>query len=82
MLKPDVLVCLGATAAQGLLGRDFRVTQQRRQWVPSSLASHVMATVHPSSILRAPDSEARHREMERFVEDLKQVAKLIRKVIT
>src|SRR3954469_3559333 len=57
VLQPEVLICLGATAAQALLGRDFRVSLQRGQFVESPLAHHVMATVHPSSILRAPDDE-------------------------
>ncbi|MHB8879798.1 MAG: UdgX family uracil-DNA binding protein [Myxococcaceae bacterium] len=73
-IQPRVLVCLGATAAQALLGRGFRVTHQRGQWVPSSLAPYVMATVHPSSILRAPDDETRRREYRRFVEDLQVIA--------
>lgn len=77
LIKPTVLVCLGATAAQGLLGRDFRVSQQRGQLVPSPLAPFVIATVHPSSILRAPDDESRHREMDRFIEDLKTIARVI-----
>lgn len=70
LVKPRVLICLGATAAQALLGRQFRVTAQRGQMVASPLAPHVLATVHPSSILRAPDSETRHREMRLFVRDL------------
>lgn len=74
-LKPEVVVCLGATAAQALLGRDFRVTQHRGELMKSSLAPFVMATVHPSSILRAPDEDARHAEMERFVADLKTLAR-------
>ena len=74
LVKPRVLVCLGATAAQALLGRGFKVSRQRGEPVPSSLAPVVMATVHPSSILRAPDDEARREEMERFVEDLRKVA--------
>lgn len=77
VLKPTVLVCLGATAAQALLGREFRVSQQRGQLVSSPLAPFVIATVHPSSILRAPDSETRHREMDLFIEDLKTIAKVI-----
>jgi DNA polymerase len=60
-----------------LLGRDFRVTQHRGELMESSLAPFLMATVHPSSILRAPDEETRHAEMERFVQDLKQVAKFV-----
>jgi DNA polymerase len=75
IVKPRVVVCLGATAAQALLGRTFRVTQQRGRFVPSPLAPRVTATVHPSSILRAPDDEARHAEMRRFVQDLKRVAR-------
>ncbi len=76
-VRPEVIVCLGATAAQALLGRQFRVSQQRGEFVPSPLAPHVLATVHPSSILRAPDSETRHTEMQRFVEDLRHVAAVL-----
>jgi uracil-DNA glycosylase len=76
-LKPRVIVCLGATAAQALLGRDFRVTQHRGELLKSPLAPYVMATVHPSSILRAPDDEARHAEMRRFVEDLRKISGLV-----
>jgi uracil-DNA glycosylase family protein len=76
-VQPEVLVCLGASAAQALLGRQFSVTRQRGELVESSLAAHVMATVHPSSILRAPDSETRKLEMRRFVEDLKRVARVL-----
>jgi uracil-DNA glycosylase family protein len=74
LVKPHVLVCLGATAAQALLGRSFKVSRQRGRFVPSDLAPRVTATVHPSSILRAPDDDARHVEMKRFVDDLKKVA--------
>jgi DNA polymerase len=74
LVKPRVLVCLGATAAQGLLGKSFKVSKQRGEFVASSLAERVTATVHPSSILRAPDDEARREEMRRFVQDLKKVA--------
>jgi uracil-DNA glycosylase family protein len=74
LVKPRVLVCLGATAAQALLGRSFKVSRQRGELVPSPLAPAVLATVHPSSILRAPDDETRREEMRRFVEDLKKVA--------
>jgi DNA polymerase len=77
VLKPEVLVCLGATAAQALLGREFRVSQQHGQFVPSPLAKHVAATVHPSSILRAPDDETRRAARQQFVEDLKKVAQVI-----
>ncbi|MGZ4844691.1 MAG: UdgX family uracil-DNA binding protein [Candidatus Angelobacter sp.] len=73
-VKPQVLVLLGATAAQGIMGRLFRVTQHRGQWLESNIAPLVLTTVHPSSILRAPDDESRHNEMRRFVADLKKVA--------
>jgi DNA polymerase len=77
VLKPEVVVALGATAAQTLLGKDFRVTQQRGELIESPLARFVMATVHPSSILRAPDDVKRHEERARFVEDLRKVAQVI-----
>lgn len=77
VVKPEVLVCLGATAAQALLGRDFRVSQQRGQLISSPLAPFVMATVHPSSILRAPDEEKRRTGREEFIADMKKVAELI-----
>jgi DNA polymerase len=76
-LQPKVIVCLGATAAQALLGRDFRVTQHRGEFLNSPLVPVMMATVHPSSILRAPDEQTRHNEMERFIDDLKKVSKLV-----
>jgi DNA polymerase len=77
LVKPDIVVALGATAAQDLLGPAFRVTRQRGKVVSSPLAPRVVATVHPSSILRAPDDESRHREMRAFVRDLRVVAKLL-----
>jgi uracil-DNA glycosylase family protein len=77
LVKPHVLVCLGATAAQALLGKSFKVSQQRGEVVESPLAPIVAATVHPSSILRAPDDEARREEMRRFVQDLKKIAREI-----
>ncbi|HEV8183768.1 MAG TPA: UdgX family uracil-DNA binding protein [Candidatus Angelobacter sp.] len=73
VIKPQVVVLLGATAAQGILGRTFRVTQHRGEWLSSEIAPNVMATVHPSSILRAPDDDSRHEEMRKFVADLKKV---------
>jgi uracil-DNA glycosylase len=78
VVRPRVLVCLGATAAQALFGKDFRVNSQRGQLVDSELAPYATATVHPSSILRAPDDEAREAQMAAFVKDLKKIAKLIR----
>jgi uracil-DNA glycosylase len=77
LLKPKVLVCLGATAAQALLGRQFRVSKDRGVPVESDLAPVVMATVHPSSILRSDDREA---EMALFVEDLRRIAAALRAV--
>jgi DNA polymerase len=73
------VVCLGATAAQALLGKSFRVTVQRGTFVQSALASRVLATVHPSSILRAPDDEERRRQMKAFVDDLAKVARVLDK---
>jgi DNA polymerase len=77
VIQPKVLVALGATAAQALLGRQFRVTKQRGQPVESDLAPQVVATVHPSSILRQETDEDRAAAMEAFVADLKVVAKLL-----
>ena len=74
LVRPRVLVCLGATAAQALIGKSFKVSRQRGEFVRSTLAPLVTATVHPSSILRAPGDEARHEEMRRFVADLEKVA--------
>jgi uracil-DNA glycosylase len=76
VIQPRVLVCLGATAAQALLGREFRVSRQRGELVESDLAEKVIATVHPSSILRA-DDETREREYRELVRDLEKVAALI-----
>jgi len=75
VVKPHLLVLLGATAAQALLGRDFRVSVQRGQLMERPGLPPMMATVHPSSILRAPDDETREIEMRAFVQDLKRVAK-------
>ena len=74
VIRPEIVVLLGATAAQGILGRNFRVTKHRGQWVQSKIAPFVLATVHPSSILRTQDEESRHREMAQFIADLKPVA--------
>jgi uracil-DNA glycosylase len=76
-LRPKLIVCLGATAAQALLGKDFRVTHDRGEFIKSPLAQYVAATIHPSVILRAPDEEAKHAEMDRFIADLKRIAKVI-----
>jgi uracil-DNA glycosylase family protein len=77
VVKPRVLVCLGATAAQALLGRQFRVTKERGKPVQSELAPVVLATVHPSSILRA-DEGTREAEFKALVDDLRTVATLLR----
>jgi uracil-DNA glycosylase len=79
VVKPRIVVCLGATAAQALLGRDFRVTQHRGEFVKSELAPAMMVTVHPSSILRMPDREEKRKELKRFVNDLKQIQKHLNK---
>ena len=76
VIKPQIIVALGATAAQTLLGAKFRVTKQRGEFLDSTLARYVMATVHPSSILRAPDDEIRRLEYRRFVDDLKKLARV------
>ena len=78
LVKPRAIVCLGATAAQALLGRQFRLTAHRGEFIPSSLAPLLTATVHPSSILRAPDDETRRRERAAFAADLQRVAKALR----
>ncbi|HEV3461820.1 MAG TPA: UdgX family uracil-DNA binding protein [Candidatus Dormibacteraeota bacterium] len=80
VVKPHLLVLLGATAAQALLGRDFRVSLQRGQLIERPGLPPVMATVHPSSILRAPDDETRELEMRAFVQDLKLSAQHLRRV--
>jgi len=77
-VAPKALVALGATAAQGLFGRSFRVTRERGKPLDSELAPFVMATVHPSSILRAPDEDARSEEYRLFVADLKVLARGLR----
>jgi uracil-DNA glycosylase family protein len=79
LVQPQVLVCLGASAAQALLGRQFRVTRERGRLVSSELAPHVMATTHPASILRAPDSQQREKQRQEFVRDLRKVAALVRR---
>ncbi len=73
--RPHVIVCLGATAAQALLGTDFKVMRRRGQFVPSPLAPRVMGTVHPASILRAPDERSRQEQKTAFIDDLRIVAR-------
>jgi DNA polymerase len=79
VIQPRVIICLGSTAAQALLGPKFKVSTQRGTFVPSPLAPLMTATVHPSSILRAPTDEQRHEEMARFIADLKKVRVAIEK---
>ena len=74
-VRPEIVVCLGATAAQSLLGAAFRLMRERGQIVSSPLAPRVVATIHPSSVLRAPDSEGRRAAYGMLVSDLKVVAK-------
>ena len=75
-IRPKVIVLMGATAAQSLLGRDFKVTQHRGEFIEAkSPHPHlVTATVHPSSILRAQDEKSRDQEMSKFIDDLRAVA--------
>jgi DNA polymerase len=77
VLRPKVIALMGATAAQALLGKEFRVTQQRGEFLQTSFAPYVLATVHPSSLLRAPDEEARQRGIERFIADLRKAASVL-----
>ncbi len=79
LVRPKVVVCLGATAAQALLGASFRVTKSRGAFIPSELAPFVTATVHPSSILRSPDEATRQSETRAFIRDLRKVAAALRK---
>jgi uracil-DNA glycosylase len=77
-VHPRVVVCLGATAAQALLGADFRVTRSRGEVLQNTgLADYVVATIHPASVLRMPDPEARHAERQAFIDDLRTVARLL-----
>ena len=78
LIKPKVLICLGATAAQSLLGRNFRITRQRGQLVPSPLAPKVMATLHPSAILRSRGKQLRKAQMQALIGDLTQAAHFLK----
>ena len=78
LVKPRAIVCLGATAAQALLGKQFKVTAHRGELIDSPLAPIVLATVHPSSLLRAPDEETRRRETKRFIDDLRQARRAMK----
>jgi uracil-DNA glycosylase len=76
LIRPSIIVCLGATAAQSVFGPEWRVTKERGRFVEHPWAPHATSTIHPSAILRAPTDEQRHIEYERFVEDLKKVQAL------
>jgi DNA polymerase len=73
LIRPEVIVCLGASAAQSVFGRDYRVTKERGVFVEHEWARYATSTIHPSAVLRAPTDAQRHLEYERFVEDLKKV---------
>ena len=77
-VKPALIVCLGASAAQAVLGPQFKLMQNRGKVHSSPLAERVLATIHPSAVLRAPDSEGRRAAYEMLVGDLKVVAKLLK----
>ncbi len=77
LVRPKAVVLMGATAAQSLLGRDFKVTQHRGELIESGQGALLIPTVHPSSILRAPDDAARHEQMQAFIDDLRRVAPLV-----
>ncbi|MGC4031316.1 MAG: UdgX family uracil-DNA binding protein [Tepidisphaeraceae bacterium] len=79
IIKPNILVMLGATAAQTLVGRHFRLTQSRGEWFQTDHAPHCLATFHPSAILRSPDAEMLERNKAFFRDDLEKVAEAIRK---
>jgi uracil-DNA glycosylase family 4 len=74
LIRPKIIVCLGATAAQSVFGSDYRVTKERGQFVEHPWAPQATSTIHPSAILRAPDEEQRRTEYQRFFADLKKVA--------
>jgi len=76
LVRPKVLVCLGSTAAQAVFGPAFRVTRERGKLLESEVALRVVATVHPSSLLRQPDEESRHREYDLFVNDLRAAVRV------
>ncbi len=78
IVKPKVVVCLGASAAQALLGKEFRVSRERGKAIKSNLAALIVATVHPSSILRARDDASRQEQLKQFVDDLKTVKRLLK----
>ena len=78
IVKPKIVVCLGASAAQALLGKEFRVSRERGKAIKSELPALIVATLHPSSILRARDDAARQEQLKQFVNDLKTVKRLLK----
>jgi uracil-DNA glycosylase len=76
-ISPELIICLGATAAQALLGRSFRVTRQRGQALPTELGPPALATIHPSAVLRAPDDAAREAAFDGLVADLRTAARAL-----
>jgi DNA polymerase len=76
LLRPELIVCLGATAAQALMGRDFRITKERGKILEHPWSRALLATVHPSALLRAPDAR-RHEEYAEFVRDLRQIVDVV-----
>jgi DNA polymerase len=80
VVRPEVLVLLGATAAQALLGRSFRVTQERGRLLETPLGVPTLATIHPAAILRARDEETRHAEMAALIDDLRVAADALQRV--
>ncbi len=79
IVKPKLIVCLGATAAQTMLGRGFRLTKERGTFMPHEWGPEVTATIHPSAILRAPDEDQRHQQYADFVADLKKIRDRLRR---
>jgi DNA polymerase len=78
VIRPQVIVCLGATAAQSLLGRSFRISKERGKFLQTEWAPHTLTTYHPSAILRAPDEADRLRKREEFVDDLRLVSRVLK----
>jgi uracil-DNA glycosylase family protein len=79
LIKPRIIVCLGATAAQSLLGSAYRLTKEHGKFTTHAWAPYVTATIHPSAVLRAPDEEQRHQQYQDLVADLKQVKRRLSK---
>jgi DNA polymerase len=78
VIRPDVILCLGATAAQAVFGATYRLTNERGRFIEHPWARQATSTIHPSAILRAPDEDRRHHEYQRFVADLKLVREALR----